>query len=88
MSAARLDPGYLAEVDATEIATHAVPGAVCGRMQRGYACEQAAGRPVRRMVIELTPGQARELHEILGRHIQRSLALGGRDCRGDAAIPL
>ena len=77
-------PGYLAEVEASHLVTKALPGAVVLQLKR----ELEAGRPPRRMFIELTLGEAVRHWQDLGELIRAAGALEQPTRHADAAMNL
>jgi hypothetical protein len=81
-------PGYLAEVEASHLDSQALPGAVVLQLKREIASEIQAGRPARRMFIELTVSEAVQHWRTMGEMIRRAGALGRQGQSADAATNL
>lgn len=81
-------PGYLAEVEASHLDSQALPGAVVLQLKREIASEMQAGRPARRMFIELSVSEAVQHWRTMGELIRRAGALGQQGQSADAATNL
>ena len=77
-------PGYLTEVEASHLVTRALPGAVVLQLKR----DVEAGRPPRRMFIELTLGEAVRHWQDVGELIRTAGALEQATRHVDAAANL
>ncbi len=66
---------YLANVEASHLATQAGPGVIYVHLRRELESEQGKGRPPRRMFIELELGQAVRHWRDLGELIRAAGAL-------------
>ncbi len=84
MRRSEASPGYLTEVEASHLETQALPGAVVLHLKREIASELSAGRPVRRMFIELSVSEAVQHWRALGRLIRKAGALD-QHSRADSA---
>lgn len=78
-------PGYLAEVEASHLLTQAIPGAIIVHLKREIGGESQAGRPPRRMFIELTLSEAVEHWQHIGELIKKAGAMGRQSPHADAA---
>ncbi len=76
-------PGYLTEVEASHLLTQAIPGAVMLHLKRDMAAEP--GRPMKRMFIELSLGEAVAHWRNMGELIRRAGAMEGVGVKADAA---
>lgn len=81
-------PGYLAEVEASHLDSQALPGAVVLQLKREIASEMQAGRPARRMFIELSVSEAVQHWRTMGELIRRAGALAQQGQSADAATNL
>ncbi len=70
--------GYLANFEASHLATQAGPGVIYLHLRREIEAEQVAGRPARCMFIELELGQAVRHWHNLGELIRCAGALEQR----------
>lgn len=71
----KLSPGYLAESEASHLHIQAMPGAVVVQLRRELEAERQAGRPVKRMFIELTLSEAVQHWRDVGELIRRAGAM-------------
>ena len=78
-------PGYLTEAEASHLTTQAIPGAVMLHLKREIASETDAGRPPRRMFIELSLSEAVQHWRDLGELIRKAGALERQAPYADAA---
>ena len=78
-------PGYLAKVEASHLDGQALPGAVVVTLRRELQVETAAGRPARRMFIELTISEAVQHWRAMGDLIRKAGALEQQPSHADAA---
>ncbi len=78
-------PGYLAEIEASHLNSQALPGAIVLHLKREIVTEMAAGRPARRMFIELSLGEAVQHWRSLGELIRKAGALERQPPHADAA---
>ncbi|MBV8912940.1 MAG: hypothetical protein JOZ05_07885 [Acetobacteraceae bacterium] len=85
MRKSEASPGYLAEVEASHLHTQAIPGAIVLHLRREIASEMQAGRPAKRMFIELTLGEAVQHWRAMGELIRRAGALERQSLHADAA---
>ena len=85
MSESHASPGYLTEVEASHLAGQAIPGAVVVHMKRDIESEARAGRPARRMFIELTVGEAVQHWRHVGQLIQQAGAMAHQSAHADTA---
>ena len=76
-------PGYLAEVEASHLLTQAIPGAIVVHLKREM--ESEAGRPPRRMFIELSLSEAVQHWQHIGELIKRAGAMERQAPHADAA---
>ena len=81
-------PGYLTEVEASHLETQALPGAIVLQLKRHFPNETVGGRPVRRMFIELTVGEAVQHWQAMGEMIRRAGALVQQASSADSATNL
>ena len=81
-------PGYLTEVEASHLETQALPGAIVLQLKREIGPEISGGRPVRRMFIELTIGEAVQHWQAMGDMIRKAGALERQPAYVDASINL
>ena len=79
-------PGYLSQVEASHLSTQALPGAVVLHLRRELA--QEAGRPPRRMFIELSLSEAVQHWKHVGELIRVAGALASQPINVDAATNL
>ena len=68
-------PGYLTEVEASHLLTQAMPGALVLHLARDFEAEGLAGRPPRRMFIELSLGEAVQHWQNMGELIRKAGAM-------------
>ncbi len=80
-----LVPGYLSEVEASHLHSQAIPGAIVVHLKREIETELAAGRPARRMFIELSLGEAVQHWRSLGELIRTAGAMERQAPHADAA---
>ncbi len=78
-------PGYLTEVEASHLLTQALPGAIMVHLKRDIASETQAGRPPRRMFIELSVSEAVQHWRDLGELIRKAGAMERQAPYADAA---
>ncbi len=81
-------PGYLTEVEASHLLTQAIPGALVVHLKRDFKDEIEAGRPARRMFIELSLSEAVQHWRQMGDLIREAGAMGRQAGHADAASNL
>ena len=80
--------GYLTEFEASHLLTQAIPGALVLHLKREMEGETKAGRPPRRMFIELTMSEAVQHWRHLGDLIRKAGAMEQQASHADAALNL
>ena len=88
MSNSQPSPGYLAEVEASHLHSQAIPGAVVVQLKREIGSELAAGRPARRMFIELSMSEAVQHWRAMGELIRKAGAMERPTAHADSASNL
>ena len=88
MAAPMFSAGYLAETEASHLTTQALPGAVVVHLRRTLPGESAAGRPAKRMFVELTVSEAVQFWQHLGEMIRMAGAKAQQAAHADAAVNL
>ena len=78
-------PGYLNEIEASHLLTQAIPGAIMVHLKRELEAEGGAGRPARRMFIELSLGEAVQHWQHMGELIRRAGAMQRLTAAGDSS---
>ena len=84
----KFNPGYLAEIEASELTSEAMPSAVVLQLTREIGSEIAAGREPRHMFIELSLSEAVQHWSQMGLVIRRAGALASQPAYVDAAVTL
>jgi len=79
-------PGYLSQVEASHLSIQALPGAVVLHLRRDLA--QDAGRPPKRMFIELSLSEAVQHWQHVGELIRVAGALARQPGHVDTALNL
>jgi len=85
MAASGFGPSYLSQVEASHLASQAIPGAVVVHLRREISGELAAGRKAQRMFIELTLSEAIRHWQNMGDLIREAGALSRQPGHADAA---
>ena len=88
MRRSEASPGYLAEVEASHLDSQALPGAIFLQLKREIASEIKAGRPARRMFIELSVSEAVQHWRAMGELIRKAGALEQQPPHADSATNL
>ena len=80
--------GYLADFEASHLLTQAIPGALVLHLRRELEAETRAGRPPKRMFIELSMGEAVQHWQHLGELIRKAGAMEQRASYAGGALNL